>query len=117
MSVKNTAPGRSVESVLEDGAHTLETRAWLLGELNNAAYAVAETFPADGPAAEVVSLARRLEWLIDRISLTEDGEITLDRRCGCCGGDGTDHRGEQDACEECVGTGLDPEIQDELAHG
>lgn len=105
----DTKRGRSAERIVEGGAGGLYHRALAIFELDNALYAAGEEFRYDEtePANGLVQLVDALRAHVATLSLTDDAELTLDRACDACGGNGLhwDHQG--DPCPDCKGTGVE----------
>lgn len=98
--------GRSAYSIVESEAGCLYSVAIGVSELEGSLeWAIAEfEYEQSDEAKELVTLCRALTDHLDRVSITEDGTLTLNRICARCGGDG-ETRGE-DPCAECGGSGF-----------
>lgn len=114
---KNPVGGLAPERIVERGTDQAWTRAVLLNDLEGNVEIAREEFRYEGsPEAEaLLAHCAALGELLERLSLTEDGELTFARECDTCGGTGWyvrhnthAHGGEivQQQCEECGGRGV-----------
>jgi hypothetical protein len=101
--------GRRAEDICEGGAGGEYHRAILLSDLGSTVEAVEAEFAydIDEPASDLLRLVRDLKVHLERLSITTEAELVLDRTCGACGGSGHHWKlGQGDACDECGGTGV-----------
>lgn len=97
--------GRSAEDIVEAGAGGEYYRALILTELDSATCGIEEEFAYDTSeeALELSRLVRDLRAHLERLSVTEDAELTMYRQCRRCSGDGK--TAGEDPCAECGGSG------------
>lgn len=112
MTTETASHGRSVDSIVEGAAGGVFHRAVLLSDLSGTLYAVHEEFSYDD-TEEAQELVRRTSALMEHLellSISEKAELTVNRTCDACGGDGKDWRLQEpersvNPCEDCNGTG------------
>jgi DnaJ-class molecular chaperone len=112
MAADTVKHGRSVDSIVEGGCDGEFHRAILLSDLAGNLEAVVGEFAydTDEPASDLLRMAHDLQAHVERLSITADATLTLNRTCDACGGDGKDWRLQEpersmNPCEDCGGTG------------
>jgi DnaJ-class molecular chaperone len=105
MPAETVRAGRSIDWLAENSLGGKELRIIALMDLHNALYGVEQEFEHDDSeeAKQLLREVKGLTMTVDRLSLTDDGDLTLYRECSRCSGRGA--TAGEDPCVDCGGTG------------